>query len=438
MRNEDRHLKLRGRFWHYQRRVPLRFRDVDKRIAVRKSLRTPSREIARLRRDALAETDNQYWAALAANTRSDAAIAGISRIKKDYQRRQIKALTFGVIYNPYQELIEPPIRSILKVDKTDCRPSDVKTNSCLTVAEAFELYCEKIDADKHLYKSPGQKRAWRKAKERAIKNFVMVVGDKPILELTRQDALDFYNWWMNRVKSQNDREKCQPATAKRDLGTMRKLCTAYFNYIGQEDRKNPFRNLNFGGQTQDRVPAFDNAWVLDKILAPGALDGINASARLIAYTLIETGCRPSEIANLTAEDIKLDTEIPYISICPKNNRELKTKASRREIPLVGVALAAMQHAPKGFPRYFDKSDLLSANLMKAFRRRGLFPTKRHVIYSFRHSFENRMKEAEIDYELRCILMGHRTGRPYYGSGGTLKFRRDQLKKIIHPFSAELF
>ena len=83
-------------------------------------------------------------------------------------------------------------------------------------------------------------------------------------------------------------------------------------------------------------------------------------------------------------------------------------------------------------------DLLSANLMKAFRRRGLFPTKRHVIYSFRHSFENRMKEAEIDYELRCILMGHRTGRPYYGSGGTLKFRRDQLKKIIHPFSAELF
>ena len=76
--------------------------------------------------------------------------------------------------------------------------------------------------------------------------------------------------------------------------------------------------------------------------------------------------------------------------------------------------------------------------MRAFRIRDLFPTEAHKIYSFRHSFEKRMQEANIDFGLRCRLMGHKTDRPVYGDGGSLAYRRDELMKIVHPFSDELF
>ena len=108
--------------------------------------------------------------------------------------------------------------------------------------------------------------------------------------------------------------------------------------------------------------------------------------------LIGTGCRPSEIINLEPGDIRLDEEVPFISIRPKQKREIKTESSIRDIPLVGVAPAAARLAPKGFPHYRDRNELLSANLMKAFRRRDLFPSEDHRIYSFRHAFEKRMQE----------------------------------------------
>ena len=168
-----------------------------------------------------------------------------------------------------------------------------------------------------------------------------------------------------------------------------------------------------------------------KILKPGVFDGLNNQAKLIVYALIETGCRPSEIANLTAEDIHLDVDVPYISIRPKAKRQLKSKSSKRDIPLVGVSLEAIKQAPDGFPHYRDKSSLLSSSLMKAFRVRNLLETERHTIYSFRHAFEKRMLEGGLDYGLRCTLMGHKNSRPEYGDGGSLEFRRDELLKITH-------
>jgi len=43
-----------------------------------------------------------------------------------------------------------------------------------------------------------------------------------------------------------------------------------------------------------------------------------------------------------------------------------------------------------------------------------------------------MLEAGLDYDLRCLLMGHKNTRPQYGDGGSLAYRRDELMKICHP------
>lgn len=131
-------------------------------------------------------------------------------------------------------------------------------------------------------------------------------------------------------------------------------------------------------------------------------------------------------------DLSWGSHVPYISIRPVD-REIKAAASNRDIPLVGVALDAMRQAPGGFPHYRDKGELVSANLMKAFRQRELFPTADHVIYSFRNAFEDRMLEAGIDHDMRYYFMGYKNQRPSYGEKGSMEFRRDLLMKIVHPY-----
>ena len=214
------------------------------------------------------------------------------------------------------------------------------------------------------------------------------------------------------------------------------LYREYFSYKGQEDRSNPFRRISFkeDRSTKKKRPPFETDWIKDKFLVPGLFESVNEDARHILYTLIETGARPSEICNLRPENIRLDADVPYLAIREADSREIKADASDRDIPLVGVSLAAMKLHPEGFPRYFDKETSLSAILIKALKSRDLLPTNKHKVYSLRHSFEKRMLEAGLEYDLRCTLMGHKNERPDYGDGGSMGFRRDELLKIAFPYS----
>ena len=76
-------LKDRGGWWHYVRRVPARFQDVDKRGLIQIALRTQSLEVAMMRRNSLAEADAALWNSLALQiegtqrSRSRAGQAGV-------------------------------------------------------------------------------------------------------------------------------------------------------------------------------------------------------------------------------------------------------------------------------------------------------------------------------------------------------------------------
>ena len=124
-----------------------------------------------------------------------------------------------------------------------------------------------------------------------------------------------------------------------------------------------FKSLRLKGQVDKSRSPFEAEFIQNSLLATGALDALNEEARLIIYLVAETGLRLSEAANLRRHTIHLDAEIPYIEILP-DGRRLKTEDSRREIPLVGVALEALRRRPNGFPRYRDKASSLSANINK--------------------------------------------------------------------------
>jgi len=220
-------------------------------------------------------------------------------------------------------------------------------------------------------------------------------------EIDRHDGQAFYEWWSARVDPKDGSKPRSGNSGNKDLTNLRILFRSYWSYEGDPKRDNPFEGLRFKNVVYKDIPPFSVDWLQNRILAKDALKSLNEDARLIVYALIETGCRPSEIANLRKEHIILDADVPHLKIRPTVNRKLKSKSASRDIPLLDVSLEAMRQRPNDFQRYRDKGSLLSQTLMKRFKADGLFESPDHRIYSIRHAFEKRMLEADIDYGLRC-------------------------------------
>jgi len=447
----DRYLVSKGPWFHYKRRVPQSVLALTGGSPhVRKSLKTKDLAIARFKRDELEEADDRLWQALVTGQRPADA-------RQAYDSVVATALALRFPYRQAGQVAELPIDEI--VARIAAVPTYGKTRPVadaalgllkppeVLVSEAFEIYFDEIATDEQRSKSAQQRADWRKVKTRARNNFIKAIGDVPISSITREQALQFYHLWRRRI-APNDREIAEgalvthaPASGNRDIGNMRVLFSAYHKHIGEMDRFNPFSGLGFDEDDERTRPPFDVAWIRDNILAPGALSDLNIEARRIFLTLVETGARASEICNLRPEQIMLDHPVPHLVISPRRDRddprEIKTANSMRQVPLVGVSLAAMRASPEGFPRYAERGAALSAVLMKHFRAHKLLPSKAHTIYSIRHAFEDRMKEAGIDEELRRILMGHAIDRPRYGVGGSLSWRLENLTRIALPFDSDI-
>lgn len=454
MKSLNQYLKQRGNRWYYQRQVPSEYADFDDRGLICKALKTESLEVARARRDSMKEADEQFWATVSSTARclSDRSPQSekTKMAMRAYQAARQRAMARGFLYTPIQEIaatedvadILDRIKSIPDHGEPAKQDADAVLGTVpppdVRLSQALEIYFSEIAVTDQLGKSDAQKKSWQKVKRRAVNNFIAVVDDMPMHKINRDHARKFYNWWAARLHPTDGSRPLTGNSADRDLGNLRKLFREYWKYEGDEGRQNPFRNLNFGNANGIKdIPHFEDEFVRTRLLAPGVFKGLNEQAALIVYAMIETGCRPSEISNMLPENIILDADLPHIRIKPTSERQLKTYSSVRDIPLVGVSLEAFKRAPKGFPHYRDKGNLLSASLMKAFRSRGLMPTEDHRIYSFRHSFEKRMLEAGLDYGLRCLLMGHKNSRPLYGDGGSMEYRRDELLKIVHPVESNV-
>ena len=189
----------------------------------------------------------------------------------------------------------------------------------------------------------------------------------------------------------------------------------------------PLSDLSLKKGESKHWPPFSAKWIKEKILAPGALDGLNTEARCILLGMINTGARPSELAALTGRTIHLDGKVPHISIEP-DGRQVKTVHARRLIPLCGVSLEAFKECPEGFPRYWDKPGL-SATLNKYLLTNGLRETPEHRLYSLRHSFEDRMLDAGVDDRVRRDVFGHRLTRERYGKGASLERLQKDVQKV---------
>lgn len=408
------------------------------------SLKTDDIALARRKRDQLEAADDALWASMIVDGVTDPA-----RRRYEAAVRQVEALGFSFHSSEVLGMaqLDDLRRRFLELESRlgeRQKPEQALIGMAhvpkTTINDAFKIYCEEIVADELVGKSQAQKDQWKKVKRRAVNNFVALIADKAMEDITADDARKVYQHWLARIAPKTgERATASASSGNRDIGNLRVLYGAYFKHMGQVQRANPFDGFGFSNKIKRSRPSIPSDWIKGKLLASAdSLAGLNEEARGILLIMIETGARPSEIANLLPTSFRLSNKVPHLAIEPRDDpddpREIKTASSRRLVPLVGVALAsAERHHKLGFPRYRDRENDLSATLNKFLRANKLLPTKAHTVYSIRHAFEDRMKEGGLEDELRRLLMGHAIDRPKYGEGGSLAWKRQELMKIVLPF-----
>jgi integrase len=424
-------LTRRSNTWHFVRRVPTEFAHLDQRGVVKHSTRIKIANDRAGRRatrvaDRLNEQLELFWKGLADGKPKEELTS------YDNARRRARALGFDYMEND-QLLHQQPEARLQRletlvtkglVNDTGARVALLGTEKrpAFKLSKLFDEY-EAATKDEVKDLSPNQLRVWCNGRKRAVVNFVEIVGDKPVNELTPDDAIDYCEWWRDRVIGDDVEVK----TANKDIGQLSRMLKE-MNIRRRLNLPDLFQGLRLKGETErSRVP-YETDFIQKRLLANGALAGLNEDARFVLYVVADTGLRPSEVVNLQENAVLLNAKIPYVKILPEGRR-LKTEDSQREIPLVGVALAAMKLRPQGFPRYRDKGSSLSATVNKYLLQNGLRPTKDHSVYSLRHSFKDRLIAAEAPDSLIDSLMGHKTYKPKYGKGPSLELKLKYLQRI---------
>ena len=409
-------LMKRGNIYQLVRRVPRRYRSVETREQVWISLHTDSESLARMKAPAAWAEMTQAWEAKLRGDSSDA--------EARFDAARELAATRGFRYMPAARVAKLPTEELLQrveaVSASKGEPDQREAAAFLgavaepsiTVSRALTLYWSLAKA-KSLGKSPAQIRKWESPIKQAIRDFIEVVGDKPISEITRDDVRAFRDWWLERVEI----EDLHPSTANKNMDHFGKV----LKLVNEEKRLGlllPLGKLRLEEGEKNTRPPFSVGWIKGRLLAPGALDGLDPEARAILLVMVNTGARPSEVAALRSSTIRLEDDAPHISIQP-DARRLKTKHARRVIPLTGVSLDALKGFPDGFPRYRSYQGL-SKVVSDYLTAHSLRETPAHSLYSLRHSFEDRMLKAGIDERIRRDVMGHRLGRERYGDGASLE------------------
>jgi hypothetical protein len=70
----------------------------------------------------------------------------------------------------------------------------------ITVARALDLYWG-LAREKTFGKSALQLRRWENPRRKAVRTFIAVVGNKDLASLTRDDMLDFRQYWLDRIEA---------------------------------------------------------------------------------------------------------------------------------------------------------------------------------------------------------------------------------------------
>ena len=259
----------------------------------------------------------------------------------------------------------------------------------------------------------------------ALATFISLAGDRDVGTYTREDAKLF----VHHLQLKGNKT----ATIRRRINSL----SAILNYAYAEldlDKRNPFTRLIIRNEGQDasKRGTFTNEQLkdgYDKAIASGS------QVKLLMPLLGETGSRLAEIVGLELRDIDMANEL--IHIRPNSIRRLKTRNSKRTLPLVGYAKVAMKLALEQaddrylYPRYL-KDGTCRATHASAALGKWLKKDFGMTAHSLRHTFRDRLRASGCPLELIDQIGGWSsigTIGSKYGRGYELDAVKEQLSAI---------
>ena len=287
------------------------------------------------------------------------------------------------------------------------------------LTEAMHLYVQATGKD-------GNQR-FIASTERSVTEVVSLSGDKAISAYNRSDALRFRDALVSRGSSQ--------ATVKRNLSNVR----AIWNYIAREhgiETVNPFANMNYGNAKAPvkRMPIpIEDIHKVQKLCLE-----LDDDIRWIIAAVSDSGMRLAEVIGLTASDVHLDEEVPFVRLSEHPWRRLKTAESQRDVPLVGATLWGLKRAVERsnggllFPRYCttegNKANYASSALNKWLRSHV---PDGCVVHSFRHSMRDRLRAVQCPSDIIDQIGGWQTAGigQGYGKGHSLSVMHRWMERL---------
>jgi integrase len=162
------------------------------------------------------------------------------------------------------------------------------------------------------------------------------LGDVPLTSLSRKT---------HGFKLRDDlvSKKFATATIRRILNTANAIVnSAILNY--ELPMQSPFKQLVIQGEGLDKKPIPEFSAKLKAELRK-KFSKEKSSVAFMIRIILGTGARVGEIAQLSINDIYLDTKVPFIWLRPNELRSrLKNEVSIRQVVLVGDALEAIKEA----------------------------------------------------------------------------------------------
>lgn len=416
-----------GETWHFRRRVPEHVRKYDKRTEIKSTLKTKDLSVAIAKRDLINAELDKIWNSLLIEEEQ------FTDPKKEYHQILELCRNLGIKYLENKELVNNDVSELVKrleivEEHFHSKPVakaalGLVKRPAIKLDDAYETHL-KVRKSHLQGKSEDFIRKWKNPKKRAIRHFKEACGNPSIFDIDFGMGLQFRDWWLERIEF----EGLQGSTANKDFSHLWSIIKDAC-LVEKVQMDNPFKNCKLS-ETDNQRPAFETNDIFQIINFKGLMKE-HPSFRELILGMAEQGCRDSEIIGLDPQkDVILDGDIPYLDITPNRFRDLKNKPSKRRLPLVGHALdIARETRFKNLDIYKHSPDQASTKINKYLRAAGLLPSEKHTLYSFRHSFKDRLDAVETPEIMVKELMGHTKGKVKYGAGTTLEHRSVWLDKI---------
>ncbi|MDB2502260.1 tyrosine-type recombinase/integrase [Paracoccaceae bacterium] len=316
----------------------------------------------------------------------------------------------------------------LRLDLEDFRPVPFSAPQ-KKFKETEETSSILSDAEKlYLRLKDGTRSAtFKSATKRNLGYLIECIGDIDVTQIQPQHGTAFRDFLMNKGLSSS--------SIRRVFSTVKAVINLTISEKGLQAR-NIFTSVYIPDDTKTKTRIPIPVAYIQKIQKE-CIEWDDEMRWLIAL-ISDTGLRLSEACGLAIDDIHLTAQIPHLEIKPHSWRGLKTKSSKRKIPLVGMANWAANRVTRSgdgkfaFPKYCSLDGVKANSASGALNKwLSLRTPKDCVVHSFRHSFRDRLRAIECPSEIIDELGGWSRANigSQYGQGYSLEIKDKYLRRL---------